>query len=67
MREVALNYSLPKSITQKILMKDVRIGIVGQNLLMWSKEFKYSDPDRGKENLNSPTARYIGFNVNVTL
>lgn len=67
LREVALNYTLPASIAQKILMKNVRVGIIGQNLLMWTKEFKFSDPDRGKENLNTPTARYIGFNINLTL
>lgn len=67
LREIALNYTLPSDITRKLLLKNVRIGIIGQNLLMWTKEFKYSDPDRGKENLNSPTARYIGFNINLTL
>ncbi|MDD2437651.1 MAG: SusC/RagA family TonB-linked outer membrane protein [Massilibacteroides sp.] len=67
LREVALNYTLPSDITHRILMKNVRVGIIGQNLLMWTKEFNYSDPDRGKENLNSPTARYIGFNINLTL
>lgn len=67
LREVALNYTLPAEFAHKILMKNARIGIIGQNLLMWTKEFKFSDPDRGKENLNSPTARYIGFNINLTL
>ena len=67
LREVALNYTLPSSVAQKILMQNVRVGIIGQNLLMWTKAFKYSDPDRGKENLNTPTSRYIGFNINLTL
>ncbi len=67
LREVGLNYNVPKHIANKLLMKNAVVGIVGQNLWMWTKEFKYSDPDRGKENLNSPTSRYIGFNINVTL
>lgn len=67
LREVALNYTLPSSIAQKILCKNMRIGIVGQNLLLWTKEFRFSDPDRGKENLNTPTSRYVGFNINLTL
>ncbi len=66
LREVALNYTLPANIAQKLLMKNVQIGVIGRDLLMWTKEFKFSDPDRGKENLNSPTSRYIGFNVNLT-
>lgn len=49
------------------MCKNMRVGIVGQNLLLWTKEFRFSDPDRGKENLNTPTSRYIGFNINLTL
>lgn len=67
LREVALNYTLPLNIAQKILMKNVKVGVIANNLLMWTKDFKYSDPDRNKENLNTPTPRYIGFNVNLTL
>lgn len=67
LREVALNYSMPTSIVSKLSMKKLSFGIIGQNLLLWTKEFKFSDPDRGLENLNSPTQRYIGFNINVTL
>ena len=67
LREVALNYTLPSDIAQKIMCKNMRVGIVGQNLLLWTKEFRFSDPDRGKENLNTPTSRYIGFNINLTL
>ena len=66
LREVALNYTLPATIAQKLLMKKVRVGVIGQNLLMWTKEFKFSDPDRGKENLNTPTSRYVGFNIDLT-
>lgn len=67
LREVALNYTLPSNLANKILCKNIRVGVIGQNLLMWTKEFRFSDPDRGKENLNTPTSRYIGFNINVTL
>lgn len=67
LREVALNYTLPSTVAQKILMKNVKVGVVANNLFMWTKDFKYSDPDRNKENLNTPTPRYIGFNVNLTL
>ncbi|MFV0505351.1 MAG: SusC/RagA family TonB-linked outer membrane protein [Bacteroidales bacterium] len=67
LREVGLNYNLPKALVGKIGLKNVVVGVVGQNLLMWTKEFKYSDPDRGKENLNSPTSRYLGFNIDITL
>lgn len=66
LREVALNYTLP-SLSKDCSLKNVRIGVVAQNLFMWTKEFRFSDPDRGRENLNSPTSRYIGLNINLTL
>lgn len=67
LREVALNYNVPQRYLQNTAIQSVRLGIIGQNLLLWTKEFKFSDPDRGRENLNTPTMRYIGFNVNITL
>lgn len=66
LREVAFNYNVPTSIINKLHMKSLKVGVVAQNLLMWTKAFKYSDPDRGKENLNSPTPRNIGFNINLS-
>ena len=67
LRELAFNYHLPKNIANTLLMDDIRVGIIGQNLLLWTKEFRFSDPDRGLENLNSPSTRYVGFNINITL
>ena len=65
LREIALNYTLP-ALSNDYSLKNVRVGIVAQNLFMWTKEFRFSDPDRGRENLNSPTMRYIGLNINLT-
>lgn len=67
LREVALNYTLPTVMAEKLHCKHMRIGFIGQNLWMWTKAFRFSDPDRGKENLNTPTARYLGININLTL
>ena len=66
LREVAYNYTLPRKFSEKLKMKNVRVGLIGQNLFIWTKEFRFSDPDRGTENLNTPTARYLGFNINLT-
>ena len=66
LREVAFNYTLPRKFSEKLKMKNVRVGLIGQNLFIWTKEFRFSDPDRGTENLNTPTARYLGFNINLT-
>lgn len=65
LRNVAINYSLPKSFTQKLKLKQASVGVVGQNLLMWTKDFKFSDPDVGSESINSPSTRYVGFNFKL--
>lgn len=65
LRNLSVSYSLPNSFCNKIKSKGISIGFVGQNLLIWTKEFKYSDPDKGSDNLNSPSIRYLGFNLKV--
>ncbi|WP_289827715.1 hypothetical protein, partial [Parabacteroides goldsteinii] len=57
---------VPNTLTKKIKMTDLTVGITGNNLLLWTKEFKYSDPDKGSDNLNSPSMRYIGFNLKTS-
>ena len=44
-------------------MKGASVGFVGQNLLMWAKEFRFSDTDKVQDALSSPSIRYMGFNV----
>jgi len=39
---------------------------VGQNVMLWAKDFKYSDPDGGVEDFSDPAVRYLGFNVKLT-
>jgi hypothetical protein len=73
LREVALGYTLPKSISNKIRMNNIQVSLVGQNLYLWAKEFRYSDPDMFNGDVwdsiqylsfvPSPSERYIGFNI----
>ena len=65
LRELSLAYTLPTHFTRR-WAKSASLALVGQNLLMWAKDFKYSDPDGGTENFNDPSVRYIGLNVKVT-
>ena len=64
-REISLTYSLPKSMLSIINMNTVSISAIGQNVFLWAKQFKYSDPDGGSENFSDPSQRYVGFNVKV--
>ncbi|MFY9152830.1 MAG: SusC/RagA family TonB-linked outer membrane protein [Prolixibacteraceae bacterium] len=65
-RELSLTYFLPGNISSKIGARDVSVSAVGQNVLLWAKQFKYSDPDGGSENFADPSQRYIGLNVKLS-
>ncbi len=67
LRELAVNYSLSPDVCKKIGFKNVSIGLVGQNLLIWTKEFRFDDPDSGSGNLPSPSQRYVGLNLKLGL
>lgn len=67
LRNISISYSFPKTICDKIKMKDFTLGLVGQNLFIWTKEFRFSDPDKGSENMNTPSTRYVGFNFKFNL
>lgn len=65
LRHLAVSYSVPAEWCSKAKLQGASIGFVGQNLWMWTKDFKYSDPDKSSDNLNSPSTRYVGFNVKL--
>lgn len=64
-REVALTYNLPASISNRIHARKISVAAVGQNVLLWAKQFKYSDPDGGTDNFADPSLRYLGVNLKV--
>lgn len=65
LREVALTYRLPENIAEKIRSKGISVSLIGQNLLYWAEDFKFSDIDGGTENFSDPSLRYIGFNIKL--
>lgn len=64
-REISLTYNLPIQITEKFNANAASISAVGQNVFLWAKQFKYSDPDGGYENFSDPSIRYLGFNLKL--
>lgn len=65
LRELSLGYTVPKAICSKLAVNSAQVSFVGQNLWMWSKNFKHSDPDgsRTTAGLVTPSVRYMGFNI----
>jgi len=67
LRELSLGYSLPASLAKYVGAKSASISFTGQNVWMWTKDFRFSDPDKADDTqLTSPSARYIGGNIQLT-
>jgi hypothetical protein len=69
LREVSLTYTVPNRILNnwgRGVIKGASIAFVGQNVLFWAKDFKYSDPDGGSEDFADPSVRYLGGNIKLT-
>lgn len=65
LREVSLTYGIPSKLLSNTFLSNASIAVTGQNLFLWTKDFKYSDPDVGSEDMNAPSQRMIGFNVKI--
>lgn len=63
MREVVLTYNLPKKLINKVFT-DASISFIGNNLFILSK-IPNVDPDAESDNLQTPSMRSIGFNINL--
>jgi TonB-linked SusC/RagA family outer membrane protein len=71
LREITLTYSLPAKMLGKSIIRKAEISLVGRNLaLFFPKRYKDVDPDQftqaGASDLQTPTTRRFGFNVNLT-
>ncbi|WP_461641958.1 SusC/RagA family TonB-linked outer membrane protein [Labilibaculum euxinus] len=73
LREVALSYSLPKSILGKTFLTKAVVSAIGRNLLILHKNTPGFDPETGQSSGNKqgianssyPTTRSYGFNITL--
>jgi TonB-linked SusC/RagA family outer membrane protein len=74
LRQVTLGYSLPKKLLKGVSIDDLKFSIVSRNLAILYRNAPHIDPETAFGNGNagqgfefgqSPTARSIGFNINV--
>jgi len=63
LREVTLTWQVPNKWLTRSAIKGINISAVGRNLLLFSK-LPNVDPDPAVDNLQTPSTRTIGFNVN---
>lgn len=64
LRDIALTYQLKPSVLSRTPFSSLSVSLIGSNLWMASK-IKNVDPDSGKDALQTPTMRSIGFNINA--
>ncbi len=65
LREISITYNVPAKLLHKVA-KNASVSLIGQNVLLKAKQFKYSDPDGGNEDFADPSTRYLGFKINFT-
>lgn len=65
LREVSLTYAIPNKLVKSLSIHSASVSLVGRNLLLWSK-IPNVDPDPGSDNLQTPSVRNFGFNINLT-
>jgi hypothetical protein len=74
LRQVSIGYSLPSRFLDKTAVQGVKLSIVGRNLAILYKNAPHIDPETGFSSSNGnqgqefgqyPSARNIGFNLNI--
>ncbi|PHS01775.1 MAG: hypothetical protein COA80_01925 [Leeuwenhoekiella sp.] len=69
LKNIELGYSLPRSLTERILVDDLRFFVGGQNLLTFTG-LEYFDPEGAngaQSNRNAPLYKTFTFGVNLKL
>jgi TonB-linked SusC/RagA family outer membrane protein len=65
LREVTMTYRVPKHILSKTFFETASLSLVARNVAVFTK-MPNVDPDVGSDNLQTPSTRNFGFNVNFS-
>ncbi|WP_225586926.1 TonB-dependent receptor [Algoriphagus sp. Y33] len=65
LKNVELGYSLPNNFISRIGLTDARFYVSGFNVLTWSKEIKWADPEASGGFLYYPQLRTMNIGLNV--
>lgn len=79
LKNIQIGYNFPKSVTTKMKVQGLRIGLSGENLFTWSPLYKHtkdidvgniygSDPDIGTgsgDGFNYPIMKSVSFNLSI--
>ena len=75
LRELSLSYQFSKALATKLKLANLKVSLIGRNLLYLYKEIENVDPEASLNNLNSqgierfglPATRSFGFSINAKL
>jgi hypothetical protein len=75
LRDVGLNYTLPRSLYKRVPVQNITVGLIGRNLWIISKNTPNIDPESNYNNGNGqgfeygslPGRQRYGFNVLIKL
>lgn len=74
LREAVISYKLPNSVSSKLHLNNLRVSLIGRNLLYFWKTYKYGDPEapvgnqwwaQGVDVGSSAATRSFGFSLNA--
>ena len=74
LRQASIGYKLPSKLLKNMPIQSVKVSVVGRNLALLYKKAPHIDPESGFSSANGqqgqefgqyPSARSIGFNVNL--
>ncbi|MDD3063311.1 MAG: TonB-dependent receptor [Massilibacteroides sp.] len=66
LKQAEVGYTLPKNITNKLLLKTVRFFITGENLLTFAPDVKLWDPETGSQDGRGyPLMKTLNFGLNI--
>jgi TonB-linked SusC/RagA family outer membrane protein len=71
LREIVVGYALPSSLLQKTFIKRASVSFVGRNLLYFAEKNdidldQFANGSQGSSDLQTPTMRRYGINLNLT-
>jgi hypothetical protein len=74
LRQMTLGYNVPKHLLEKTPLENIKVSLVGRNLAILYKKTPHIDPETGFSSANGaqgqefgqyPSARNLGFNINL--
>ncbi len=68
LKNITLGYTLPRTVSQKIRIQNLRIFISGENLAEWSPVLFFMDPEEFTNSVNGnvyPFRRRYSFGINI--